>query len=174
MEDVILLTEIDVNGEQFHSAPVSLSAALDSAIKSATEFAESRCVKFAGPSMNLGLVAADEGLLARSLRSLLETAVKFSKKGKIVDLAHEVVADTTRVIIESDGLTISSNAMQKFFDVFSIGETLTEGGELGLAPAVAHRILSLFGASVSVANREPSGIRLTVSLKSVAPIVGSA
>ena len=173
MEDVILLTEIDVNGEQFHSAPVSLSAALDSAIESATEFAESRSVKFARPSMNLGLVAADEGLLVRSLRSLLETAVKFSEKGKIVGLAHEVVADTTLVIIESLGSTISSTAMPNFFDVFSIGQTLTPGGDLGLGPAVAHRVLSLFGGSVSVVNLEPPGIRLTLSLKSVVPNVGS-
>jgi CheY-like chemotaxis protein len=173
MEDVILLTEIDVNGEQFRSAPVSLSAALDSAIQSATEFAESRCVKFAGPSMNLGLVAADEGLLARSLRSLLETAVKFSATGEIIGLSREVVADATLVIIESHGLTISSTAMPKFFDVFSIGETLTPGGDLGLGPALAYRVLSLFGGSVSVANLGPPGIRLTISLKSVVPNVGS-
>jgi C4-dicarboxylate-specific signal transduction histidine kinase len=36
---------------------------------------------------------------------------------------------------------------------------------LGLGPPVAQRILSLFGASVSVSNQEPTGIRLAVSLK---------
>ena len=173
MEDVLLLTEIDVNGRQFYSAPVSLSAAVISAVKSATEFAESRDVKFARPSTNMGLVVGDEGLLVRALRSLLETAVKFSAKGKIVGLALEVVADTTRMIIQSRGFTISSTAMPKFFDIFSIGETLTPGGDLGLGPAVAHRILSLFGASVSVTNLEPAGIRLTVSLKSATPNIGS-
>jgi CheY-like chemotaxis protein len=173
MDDVLLLTEIDVNGEQFHSAPVSLSAALVSAVRNATEFAKSRIVKFANPSTDMGLVAGDEDLLSRALQSLLETAVKFSENGKIVSLAHEVVADMTRVIIESRGLTISSTAMPKFFSVFSIGETLTAGGDLGLGPAVASRILSLFGASVSVANLEPPGIRLTISLKSVVPNTGS-
>ena len=167
MEDALLLTEIDVNAnaKQLYSATVSLSAALISAVKSATEFAESRKVKFARPSRNMGLVVGDEDLLARALRSLLETAVKFSAKGKTVGLALELVADTTRVIIQSRGLAISSTAMPKFFDIFSIGETLTAGGDLGLGPAVAYRILSLFGASVSVANLEPPGIRLTVSLK---------
>jgi len=172
MEDVLLLTEIDVNGKQFYSAPVSLSAAVISAVKDATEFAESRDVKFARPSTNMGLVVGDEGLLVRALRSLLETAVKFSAKNGIVGLALEVVADTTRMIIQSRGLTISSTAMPKFFDIFSIGETLTPGGDLGLGPAVAYRILSLFGASVSVANLDPAGIRLTVSLKSAPPNIG--
>ena len=173
MEDALLLTEIDVNAKQFYSATVSLSAALISAVKSATEFAESRNVKFARPSRNMGLVVGDDALLARALRSLLETAVKFSAKGKTVGLALDFVADTTRVIIQSRGLTISSTAMPKFFDIFSIGETLTAGGDLGLGPAVAYRILSLFGASVSVANLEPPGIRLTVSLKSAPPNIGS-
>src|SRR3984885_5097872 len=84
MEDVLLLTEIDVNGKQFYSAPVSLSAALISAVKSATEFAESRNVKFTRPSPNMGLVVGDEDLLARALRSLLETAVKFSERDHII------------------------------------------------------------------------------------------
>ena len=173
VEDVLLLTEIDVNGERFRSVPVSLNAALGSAIDGATDLAGSRDVKIVRPSTDLGLVAGVDHLLARSLRSLLETAVKFSVKGAIVGLAHEVLDDTTRLIIESHGFTISSTAMPKFFDVFSVGETLTPGGDLGLAPAVAQRILSLFGASVSVANLEPPGIRLTVSLKSVAPKLGS-
>src|SRR3984885_293195 len=173
MEDALLLTEIDVNARQFYSATVSLSDALISAVKSATTLAESRKVKFARPSRNMGLVVGDEDLLARALRSLLETAVKFTAKGKTVGLALELVADTTRVIIQSRGLTISSTAMPKFFDIFSIGEALTAGGDLGLGPAVAYRILSLFGASVSVANLEPAGIRLTVSLKSAPPNIGS-
>jgi FixJ family two-component response regulator len=172
IEDVLLLTQIDVNSEQFHSAPVSLNAALACAAKGATGFADSRHVKFTGPSSNWGLVVGDQELLARAMRSLLETAVKFSVEGKSVSIAREVVADTTRVIIESHGLTISSTAMPKFFEVFSIGETLTPGGDLGLGPAVAHRILSLFGASVGVENLEPAGIRLTVSLKSVTSNVG--
>ena len=172
IDDVLLLTNIDVSGEQFRSAPISLSAALASAVKGATEFAESRDVKLVMPSTNLGLVVGDEKLLARALRSLLETAVKFSVNGGGVDLAHEVIGDTTRVVMQSRGLTISSTALPKFFDIFSIGETLTPGGDLGLGPAVAYRVLLLFGASVSVANSEPPGIRLTVLLKSVAPNIG--
>ena len=169
MEDVLLLTEIDVNGERFRSAPVALISVLNSAVESATEFAESRQVKFARPPANLGLVEGDEELLARAMRSLLETAVKFSEKGKLVVLTHEVVSDVTKLNIESHGLRISSTALPKFFEVFAIGETLTPGGDLGLGPAVAYRILALFGASVSVANLEPSGIRLTISLRRVAP-----
>ena len=56
---------------------------------------------------------------------------------------------------------------RRFFEIFAIGEPITVGGgDLGLAAPVASRIMSLFGGSVSVANRDhPQGLRLTASLK---------
>jgi len=169
LDDALLLTEIDVKREQFGSAPVSVSTALIRAIESATEFADSRHVTFAMPSANLDLVVGDEDLLVRALHALLETAVKFSVEGEIVRLAHEANVDSLEIIIESHGRTISTTALPKFFEIFSVEETLTPGGDLGLSPPVAHRILSLFGASVRVANLDSSGIRLTISLRKAEP-----
>jgi C4-dicarboxylate-specific signal transduction histidine kinase len=73
------------------------------------------------------------------------------------------------VVIESQGRTIPGPALPKFFDLFSIGETLTPGGDLGVGPPLAYRILSLFGGSVTVANTDPAGIRLTIKLRNAAP-----
>jgi len=169
LEDALLLTRIDVQTEEFGGASVPLGYVLSHAIQGTTEFARSRDVGFAMLAANLGPVVGDQDLLIRSFRSLLETAVKFSRKGETVDLTQEVVGDSMQVIIDSNSWSITATAMPKFFEVFAIGEALTPGGDLGLGPAVASRILSLFGASVSVANRDPLGIRLTVSLKSAAP-----
>jgi DNA-binding response OmpR family regulator len=166
LDDALLLTHIDVNGENLRSAPVSLSAALSRAIESTTEFAESHHVKLNPVPADLGLVLGDEDMLVRAFHALLETAVKFSEEGETVRTECEVVADSRRVIIEGHGRQIPSPAMAKFFDIFSIGEAITPGGDLGLGPPVAYRILSLFGASVGVANLDHlPGIRLTVSLK---------
>jgi two-component system sensor histidine kinase/response regulator len=165
MDDSLLLTQIDVTGEKFRSAPVSLHAALNRAIELTTEFARSRSVVFTPQSMDLDFVRGDEDLLVRAFHALLETAVKFSEKGETVRLSRDVASDSRRVIIESHGRTIPSPILAKFFNLFSVGEAVTPGGDLGLGPPVAFRILSLFGASVSVANRDPSGIRLTISLK---------
>jgi K+-sensing histidine kinase KdpD len=99
----------------------------------------------------------------------LETAVRFSEPGKTVQPMREVVPNLFRVVIETCGRSIPEPALAKFFDLLSVGEEATPGGDLGLGPAVAYRILALFGASVSVANRQPSGIRLTISLKDSGP-----
>jgi two-component system, sensor histidine kinase and response regulator len=168
LDDALLLTHIDVDGECFRSAPVSLQAALGRAIERTAEFAQSRRVALIPPSAGLDLILGDEDLLVRAFQALLETAVRFSEEGETVRLSCDVLSDSLRVIIESHGKTIPSPALAKFFEIFSIGEASTPGTDLGLGPSVAYRILSLFGASVSVANRDPSGIRLTISLKSAA------
>ena len=165
LDDALLLTEIDVNGAAFRSAPVSFSNALCLAVERTAEFAESRQVTLIAPPVDLGLVLADENLLVRALQALLETAVKFSDKGGAVRLAHESAQDSRRLEIESQGRTIPGPALAKIFDLFSIGEAITPGGDLGVGLPLAYRILSLFGASLSVANRDSSGILLTISLR---------
>lgn len=169
VDDALLLTEIDVSREQFKSGPVSLSVVLRRAIDSVIEFAESRHVTLSPPLGDPGLVVGDEDLLVRAFHALLETAVKFSGNGETVLLSTDGGADSPRVIILSHGRTIPGSALGKFFDLFSIGEAMTPGGNLGLGAPMADRILSLFGGSVKVANREPSGIRLTISLKDAKP-----
>ena len=165
LDDALLLTQIDVKRAGFRSAPVSVGVALNCAIQKVTQFAESRHVTLGPPSTELDLVKGDEHLLVRAFQALLETAVKFSAEGETVRLFRESSPDSPRVIIESEGRSIPTSALGKFFDVFSIGEAMTPGGDLGVGPALAGRILSLLGGSVSVANRTPSGIGLTISLK---------
>jgi len=165
LDDALLLTQIDVSNERFRAAPILLSTMLNRAIEMTAEFAQSRHVALAPPPAGQHMVLGDEDLLVRALHALLETAVKFSEEGATVRLECEMVSGSVTVAIESRGKTIPSDVMAKFFDLFSIGEASTPGRDLGLGPPVAYRILSLFGASVSVANRDPSGIRLTVTLK---------
>jgi two-component system sensor histidine kinase/response regulator len=168
VDDALLLTQIDVNGEEFRYAPVSLSEALDGAIERAAKSAESNRVEFVLPPPSPELVRGDKELLVRALQALLETAVKFSDEGQTVCVSRELLPNSTRILIKSRGKTIPDAALQKFFDLFSISEASTPGGDLGLGPAVAFRILSLLGASVEVANQDDaSGIKLTILLNAL-------
>ncbi len=165
LDDAMLLTQLDINGERFRAAQVSLYAVLSRAIERTTEFANSRRVALMPPAVGWDLVLGDEDLLVRALHALLETAVKFSEMGETVRLSSVIFPDSSSVTIEGHGRTVPVPLLAKFFDIFSIVEPITPGGDLGLAPPMAHRILSLFGASVSVANLDPCGIRLSVSLR---------
>jgi len=134
LEDALLLTQIDVKGERFRSAPVSLYTVMRRAVEGAAEFAETREVKLSRLPADLGEVFADQNLLVRALQALLETAVKFSEKGETVRLSGEAGPHEQRVIMESQGRTIPGRALAKFFDLFSINEALTPGGDLGVGP----------------------------------------
>jgi two-component system, sensor histidine kinase and response regulator len=169
LDDAMLLTEIDISGEQFRAAQVSLSVVLARAIERTAELAEARSVALTPPTVGWDLVLGDEELLVRAFHALLETAVKFSEAGQTVRLFSDFFPDSPQVIIDGYGRSIPIDLLPKFFDIFSIVEPITPGGDLGLGPPMAERILSLFGASVSVANLDPSGIRLSVSLRHNTP-----
>jgi signal transduction histidine kinase len=165
LDDAMLLTHIDIKSEQFSLRPVPLRAALRRALEKVAEFAECHKVEFTVAPMNGDLVMANQELLERALYSLLETAVKFSAQGEAVRIAY----DGREIAIETSGKTIPEPLLPKFFEVFTVGEASTAAGDIGLGPAVACRILALFGASANVENRTPAGIRLTVGISS-APV----
>jgi DNA-binding response OmpR family regulator len=169
LDDAMLLTQIDVEREKFRAGPVKLSLALNRALGLAAELFQSRQVRVGPVSCGESIVVGEEALLVKALHALIETAGKFSEPNQSVRIACTEDSDPVIVTIDSQGKTIPTHQIPRFFDLFSISEASTPGGDLGLGPPVACRILALFGGAVAVANRDPSGIRLTVSLKSGDP-----
>jgi two-component system sensor histidine kinase/response regulator len=164
LDDALLLTEIEVASDTFSSEATDLISTLRSAIEGTAAFAQSRGVAVELEPGEAGCVAAKRDLLLKALQALLETAVKFSKAGDVVRLKCQAGSDDVQVLIRGAG-RIPESAIANFFQVFSIGEAITPGGDLGLGPPVSQRILSLFGGSIAVENLEPSGIQLTVLLR---------
>lgn len=168
LDHAVLLTRIEVEAEDFACVRVPLAGVLTAAVRQVAEWASPRrvAVQYAPPSA--AFILGGHDLLVTAFLALLKTAVKFSEPGGIVRLASNSAADATQISIESRGLTVPPPAIPKFFDLFAIGEEATSAGVLGLDPPVAHRILALFGGSVTIENREPAGILITVTLRSAA------
>jgi PAS domain S-box-containing protein len=173
LDDALLLAQIDVEGEKFKCCSVSLHTALLRAIQRASDFARSRSVTISAPATIPNLVWANEESLVRALQALLEASVKFCEEGRAVELSCSASSHSLTITMESIGRKVPDASLAKFFEIFSIGETIVPGGDLGLGPAVACRILSLFGASVTVENLDPPGIRLSISLKDATTYVPS-
>jgi two-component system sensor histidine kinase/response regulator len=169
LDDAMLLTQIDVERERFPPGRVELSVALKRAVGLATELAQSRQVRLDPASCGKAIVVGEEELLVKALHALIETGVKFSEQSASVRITCSADSDPIVVTIDSYGKAIPMHQIPKFFDLFSVSEASTPGGDLGLGPPVACRILALFDGAVTVANRDSSGIRLTVSLKSSNP-----
>jgi two-component system sensor histidine kinase/response regulator len=167
IDDAMLVTQIQVEGDKFKPAPLSLGIMWNRAVQEADEFASARQVmlqRAPAEAGGRGLVLGDSDLTVKALRALVETAVKFSSAGEAIRPVFEATADSERLVIDSHGATLPAPLVAKFFDLLSIRESDTAGGDVGLGPAVASRILSLFGGSIGVENLE-RGIRLTVCFK---------
>jgi two-component system sensor histidine kinase/response regulator len=164
IDDALLMTQIHVEGERFTPALISLGMAWNRAVKEVDELASARQVILRQAPTELMLVLGEPDLTVKALRALVETAVKFSTAGEAIVPVCEVTPDSQRLIIDSRGQTLPPLLIARFFDLLSIRESDTAGGDIGLGPAVASRILSLFGGSISVENLD-RGIRLTVCFK---------
>ena len=168
IDDALLLCQIEAEGTKFAPQSIALHTVLAVALDQAGAFARLRNVSFGPMPEGTGLIVGKEDLLIKAFQALLETAVKFSSSGATVRLSGKNTPTESRLVIEATGRKIPPQALPRFFDVLAIGESITPGGDLGLGPPVAERIISLFGGSVTVENLDPSGIRLGIDLKSAA------
>lgn len=165
LDDALLLSQIEVQSQRFAAAPVHLAEVLNDAINNTSAFAQSREVRLPPAPKEFGTVLGDPELLVKALQSLLETAVKFSQPRDVITLATENVPHSHRVTIDSPSGRLSEPAVDRFFELFSIGEAATAGRCMGLGPPVASRILELFGGAATISNLNPCGIRLTASCR---------
>jgi two-component system, sensor histidine kinase and response regulator len=165
VEDALLLTQINVAGEDRALKTCRLESVLARAAELANTFAASAGVSLGVDSSVSCEVFGDSDLLERALHSLLVTAVRFCKKGGVVSLTLDRAS--TLLKIETSGRSIPGDELPRFFEVLAIGKTITAGGDLGLAPAVADCLIRAFGGKISVENLLPSGIRLSVHLRRV-------
>jgi two-component system sensor histidine kinase/response regulator len=166
LDDALLLSQIEVEGKDYAPQSISLNFVLTDAVARATEFAKIHSVQLGATPAFTSMVLGKEELLARALRSLIETAVVFCPRGETVRFSGGVTATETLLEIVTAGRQIPPKALARFFDVFSVSDPVGPGGDLGLGPPMAERILALFGGTVTAENLDPPGVRLQVKLKS--------
>lgn len=165
LEDAMLLSRIEVEKDKFVLSATSLHTAYGLAAVAASEVAASRGVMLDSQASVEGWVHGTEELLVKALGALLETALKFADPGTALGVACSSSEGAVELAIETRGRIIPPDFLPKFFDVLAIAETLTPGGDLGLDPPVAERIIVLCGGSVRIENLDPAGIRLRVRLQ---------
>ncbi len=165
IDEALLLKEIEITNKDFYIQPVSAKSILRDAVKMASQFAGFREVSFGEIPESDVQILCQHDLLTKALNALLTTAVKFSQKGSRIAFSSELLNSEFSFRISTTGLPIPENLLPKFFDLFSITEAITPGGDLGLAPPLAERIITLFGGSVAVENLDLPGVCFTVKLK---------
>jgi DNA-binding response OmpR family regulator len=164
LDHALLLTQIEVGAEKFVCERIPLAAVLSAAVEQVAAFASPRQVTFEWTPPETVFILGRHDLLVTAFVALLKTAVRFSETGGTIRLACDSGADVIQITIESRGRTVPDTLIPKFFDLFAIQGTETSGGDLGLDPPIAHRILALFGGSVTIQNLDPAGIQIAITL----------
>jgi DNA-binding response OmpR family regulator len=165
LDDAAVLSQIEVAEGKFHCERLALHPILSRALEQSAAFAQLRQVRLEPPATRVVFTLGVERLLVKALQSLIETAVRFSNPGSSVVVASRLPPEAIQVVIQGHGRALPEEVIPKFFDLLAVGEAITPDGDFGLGPAVAHRILALFGGSVTVENLDPPAIQLKVSLK---------
>jgi two-component system sensor histidine kinase/response regulator len=165
IEDALLLTEVEVAAEKYSPSVLSLQFLLDSARAAAAAPCHALGVSLGPAPLDLPSVIGHERLLQHAMRALLTTAAKFSSSGGTIRLGCDSSQRQVLVSIEARGIQIPASALPGFFEVMGTGGTITPGGDLGLQPPIAARILQLFGGRVSVENLDPPGVLFNVYLQ---------
>lgn len=155
IEHALLLTQIEVGDGTIALDPVPLMQTLQNAALLAQPVLESKqCgVKFQPQAPGELVVRGDAGLLAKGFAALIETVAKFSRDGAPVTVAWDVDHSFRRIVFQTKGLVLDPPHLEKLFDPFSISEPIIPGGDLGLAPTLAKRLLQLFQGRVRAFNR---------------------
>ncbi len=168
IDDALLLCEISAGVDHGKQVPCELAVLLQQARQGADFLAQTLSVELAPLPQGRDLVLGVPQHLVRALQSLIETAVKFARSGSVVGLTIQPVPRGISLIIETEGRSIPPEVLPRFFQLLAFAQTLTSGGDLGLAPALAERIVTFYGGTVTVENQDPPGIRFTVRLRTPA------
>jgi len=162
-----LLTQIEISKEIFSIKANPINILLEESLKAVADFAEFRQVSIVTSQHCNTQVLSDKELFVSALSALLKTAIRFSTPGKTVNLTCEQEEEQVIIVITSEGQIIPAELISRFFEVFSVVDSVVPGDDIGLGPPVAERIVALFDGSISVENMDSEGIRFSVALKRV-------
>ncbi len=172
IEDAETLASIDVASDFFTMEATFLIEILQAALETAVTWDEAENIDIGTEieSASGALVLCEPRLIRRAFVDLLSIALNCVREGESILLESRVEGSNALVRIATRGEFLPPEDLETFFEIGGQRTLLREGGDFGLGPALARRILELFGGRLSVRNGDERGIVLEALL----PLVGKA
>ena len=164
IDDAFTITTIDVGAAGFAVTPVPLAGVLAAALRTLGERAARITSPASAEAIEGVTVLCEPKLLDRALSDLLLTATQCVHPHEAVLLDAGVIGQEARMTIATTGRPLSPEALSTFFAVGGQRALLKGGGDYGLAPVLANRIIQLFNGRTTVRNGDESGILIEVWL----------
>jgi two-component system phosphate regulon sensor histidine kinase PhoR len=166
VQDLLLLSELEEKGSKLESDDVNLKHLADNVIRIFKSRLAEKGLDFQlRVEDGLPVLKGDSFKLEQMLINLLDNAIKYTEKGKIV-LALKQKDETVEIIIEDTGIGIPQEHLARIFERFYVVDKSRSkkfgGTGLGLS-IVKHIVLSHKG-TIAVESSLAKGTTFTISL----------
>ena len=145
----------------------NLAALLEDAANAASVLSESHRFKLEVADLP-ATFPCDQSLMGLVLRSLADNAVKYSPPGSEVLLRGHATPDGVVVEVIDNGPGVSPTELPYLFDRFYRGQNAENQPGTGLGLALARRMITMQGGTLSLESKPGQGFRVTIFLPHVA------
>jgi two-component system phosphate regulon sensor histidine kinase PhoR len=165
--DLLVLSELESGARPLERECISVSAALDAAMRTVEAEARVRGVKLTPERIEEVCVMGDKVRLEQALINLLDNAVKFNQAGGEVRVEASPTAEgTARIVIRDTGVGIPSEDLTRIFERFYRVDKARsrEVGGTGLGLSIVKHVVERMQGTVLVESQLGKGSTFTVTL----------
>lgn len=112
------------------------------------------------------MVNADKDKIDRVISNLVANAIKFSKRGDIIQVSLHNRNGNAEIIVKDNGIGIPTELQGKVFDLFTTAKRKGTAGEksYGLGLAICKKIIEVHNGNIYVESKEAKGSSFIVQL----------
>jgi len=162
--NILLLSRIDNQAIPHKGAPFRLDEQIRQAIVLLEPEWVKKDIEFDVEMQDI-TIEGNENLLFHVWNNLIGNAIKFDPPNGLINIKLHKKGDKAVFQIEDSGPGISEEGLKHIFDKFYQEDSSHKQEGNGLGLALAGRIVSLHGGSISAVNLPGGGCRFTVELK---------
>jgi two-component system phosphate regulon sensor histidine kinase PhoR len=164
--DLLTISELESNLAAPPPKPVSIRAALESALRTVESGARIRGVRLLSDELDDVQVLGNELQLEQVFVNLLDNAVKFNRPNGEVRVEAHSDDGTAQIIISDTGIGIPSEDLPRVFERFYRVDKARsrEMGGTGLGLSIVKHVIEQMGGTVAVSSQVGQGSRFTLTV----------
>src|SRR5260221_2202851 len=155
VDDLLVTAKSEAGSLVLSRAPVTVAALFDAALDDVRDHAGARQVRLAAHAAPELAMCADVALFRRALCNLLENAIRFTPKGRTVELTATGYDGTVELYVSDEGPGVAAGERSPIFDSFVSAEGGTDvRARSGLGLSFCTMVADAHGRSIQVLTPE--------------------
>jgi len=150
INDILDIQKMEAGQMQYLIEEIPIGPLVKATVEESGGYVEKYGVSIEIKHLDDVYVSADKLKIGQVLLNLLSNSIKFSEKGRSVNVYSEINGDYVRVHVKDDGVGIPDNFKDKIFNKFSQSElSITRKSDgTGLGLSIAKQIVEHFGGRI--------------------------